>query len=111
MRSGDKLIIGIPTDDGEKVSDHFGRSVQFLIATIENGGVVRKSLLGNPHDKEMNDQSGHGKLLKMLTAHKVNRVICSNINPKMQRNLTSLGINVIRCNPDSKIADILVYQQ
>ncbi len=101
------MIIGIPTDDGKTVSEHFGRSGEFLIAVLNGKDIVSRTSVENPHNKEASEQSGHGKLLKMLVEHKVNQVICSNINPKMQRNLGSLGIAVVRCDPDSMIEDAL----
>lgn len=101
------MIIGIPTDDGIVVSEHFGRSGMFLIADVDGGKVASNAIVENPHNKEEKEQSGHGKLLKMLVEHKVNRVVCSNLNPRMQQNLESVGISVDRCGVDSSIEKIL----
>ena len=88
------MIIGIPTDDGSVVSEHFGRSRYFAIIDREEGKETTHRLVENPHDKEASEQSGHGKLLKMLVENKVEKVICFNLNPRMQKNLESLKIEV-----------------
>lgn len=101
------MIVGIPTDDGVTVCEHFGRSKYFLIAKVENGSLIEKNLLENPHNKEKDDQVGHGRVLKMLTDNEVRKVICSNLGPRMVDNLGSLKIAVERCNFDSNIEDLL----
>jgi predicted Fe-Mo cluster-binding NifX family protein len=56
------------TDDGNTISQHFGRAVYYLVATIENGLIVKRELrhkLGHahfanqPHAEEQPGQS-HG---------------------------------------------------
>jgi len=101
------MIVGIPTNDGLTVSEHFGRSKYFLVAKVENGSLIEKNLIENPHNKEKDDQVGHGMILKMLTDNKVGKVICTNLGPRMLDNLGSLKIEVERCNFDSKIEDLL----
>jgi predicted Fe-Mo cluster-binding NifX family protein len=101
------MIVGIPTDDGSIVSEHFGRSKYFLIANLEDGRVLSKKLVENPHNKESDDQAGHGRVLKMLVDNKVNEVVCFNLNPRMQDNLSSLKISVSKCSIRSRIDDIL----
>jgi predicted Fe-Mo cluster-binding NifX family protein len=101
------MIVGIPTDDGVTVSEHFGRSRSFLIAKIENGILTGRNLYENPHNKESDDKAGHGRVLKLLTDNKVNKVVCFNLNPRMQENLESLKIKVERSELNSRIDDIL----
>jgi predicted Fe-Mo cluster-binding NifX family protein len=101
------MIVGIPTDDGSIVSEHFGRSKYFLIANLEDGIIVSKRLVENPHNKESDDQAGHGRVLKMLVDNKVNKVVCFNLNPRMQDNLKSLKISVGKCAINSRIDEIL----
>ncbi|MEM0094378.1 MAG: NifB/NifX family molybdenum-iron cluster-binding protein [Candidatus Micrarchaeaceae archaeon] len=100
------MKIGIPTDDGRIISEHFGRAKYFLIVDTENGSQARR-LVENPHEKEENEQSGHGKLLKMLVENKVEKVICFNLNPRMEKNLKSLKIEVERVSEGSNIESIL----
>jgi predicted Fe-Mo cluster-binding NifX family protein len=101
------MIIGIPTDDGRHVSEHFGRARHFMIVDVRQGAEPERRLVENPHDKEQSEQSGHGKLLKMLVENKVGKVICFNLNPKMEKNLGSLKIVVQRCGEDSEIDSLL----
>ncbi|MCL4333147.1 MAG: hypothetical protein M1290_06125 [Candidatus Thermoplasmatota archaeon] len=101
------MIVGIPTDDGVTVSEHFGRSRSFLIAKIEDGKVVSRNLYENPHNKESDDQVGHGRVLKLLTDNKVGKVVCFNLNPRMQGNLESLKIKVEKSGLNSRIDEIL----
>ncbi|MCL4411635.1 hypothetical protein M1329_01755 [Candidatus Marsarchaeota archaeon] len=101
------MIIGIPTDDGKHVSEHFGRSKRFMIVDMQDGRELERRLVENPHDKEQSEQSGHGKLLKMLVENKVNRVVCFNLNPKMEKNLDSLKIEVRKCSEGAEIGSLL----
>ncbi len=85
------MIVAIPTDDGKVVSDHFGHAKYFLIIDADS---KERKLVENPHEKEENEQSGHGKLLKMLVENKASKVICFNLNPRMEGDLKSLKIAV-----------------
>ncbi len=100
------MSIGIPTDDGKSVSEHFGRAKYFLIVDDKNNRVQ----VENPHEKEENEQSGHGKLLKMLVENKVKKVFCFNLNPKMEKNLNALHIEVEKVEEGSRIENILKSQ-
>ena len=101
------MIIGIPTDDGVTVSEHFGRSKNFIIVDIENGKQLFRKVEDNPHNKESDDRAGHGRVLKLLTDNKVKKVICYNLNPRMEDSLASLKISIKRIEPGSKIDEIL----
>ncbi len=105
------MIVGIPTDDGVTVSEHFGRSRDFMIARLEDDNQIVKNLVENPHNKMTNEQAGHGSVLKMLTDNKVNKVICVHLNPRMEENLRSLKITVEMCRMNSRIDDILGDEQ
>jgi predicted Fe-Mo cluster-binding NifX family protein len=89
------MIVAVPTDDGKMVSEHFGRAKYFLIIDTNSKST---NLVENPHEKEENEQSGHGKLLKMLVEKKVSKVICFNLNPRMEGNLNSLHMAVEKTN-------------
>ncbi len=101
------MIIGIPTDDGVTVSEHFGRSKNFIIVDIENGKQIFRKVEDNPHNKESDDRAGHGRVLKLLTDNKVKKVICYNLNARMEDNLASLKISIKRIELGSKIDEIL----
>ncbi len=101
------MITCIPTDDGVTVSDHFGRSKQFLIVKIEKGNLIEKNLIENPHNREKDELVGHGSVLKVLTDNKVTKVLCTNLGPRMLDNLGSLKIAVERIGQNSRIEDVL----
>ncbi len=101
------MIIGIPTDDGRAVSGHFGKSKYFAIIEVDKGIEKNRKIVENPHNKEENEQSGHGKLLKMLVDNKVNAVICVDLNPRMKDNLGSLKIEVNMCGYGQAIDDLV----
>ncbi|MEM0149926.1 MAG: NifB/NifX family molybdenum-iron cluster-binding protein [Candidatus Micrarchaeaceae archaeon] len=103
----DSMIVGIPTDDGQTVSGHFGKSKYFVVAKLDGGIIADKKTVENPHNKEATEQGGHGELLKMLVDNKVNVVVCTDLNPRMQENLESLGILVNRCGNGQHIDDLL----
>lgn len=62
------MKIAAITDDGQTISQHFGRAPYYLVVTIENGQIVEKQLrdkLGHAHfanDPHEGDQPGqpHG---------------------------------------------------
>jgi predicted Fe-Mo cluster-binding NifX family protein len=84
--SGQKIVngkIAAITDDGETISQHFGRARFYLVATVENGQIVNRELrdklghaqFGNqPHPEEQPgqahgmDAASHNKHLQMSEA-------------------------------------------
>jgi len=46
------MKIAVITDDGNTISQHFGRAAYYLVATVENGQIVKRELrnkLGHAH--------------------------------------------------------------
>lgn len=85
------MKIGIPTDDKEHISAHFGRSKYFEIFDTET---KEKHFIENPHAKEENDLIGHGSLIKVLRDEDVKKIICYNVGMRMENDLKKLGIKV-----------------
>jgi predicted Fe-Mo cluster-binding NifX family protein len=71
------------TDDGTTISQHFGRAQYYLVATIENGQIVKRDLrnklghahfVNQPHPEEQPgqphgmDAASHNKHLQMAEA-------------------------------------------
>ena len=71
------------TDDGETISQHFGRAAYYLVATVENGQIVNRELrnklghahfVNQPHPQEQPNQphgmdvASHNKHLQMAEA-------------------------------------------
>ena len=83
MTSVSTMKIAAITDDGKTISQHFGRARYYLVATIENGLIVKRELrekLGHvhfanlPHPEELPgqphgmDPASHNKHLQMAEA-------------------------------------------
>jgi predicted Fe-Mo cluster-binding NifX family protein len=71
------------TDDGKTISQHFGRAGYYLVATVENGQIVKRELrdklghthfVNQPHPEEQPgqphgmDAASHNKHLQMAEA-------------------------------------------
>jgi predicted Fe-Mo cluster-binding NifX family protein len=77
------MKIAVITDDGQSISQHFGRAPYYLVATVENGQIVKRELrnkLGHaqfanqPHPEEQPgqphgmDPASHNKHMQMAEA-------------------------------------------
>lgn len=77
------MKIAIITDDGTTISQHFGRAPYYLVATVENGQIVKRELrdklghthfMNQPHPEEQPgqphgmDATSHDKHLQMSEA-------------------------------------------
>lgn len=52
METASQIKVAAITDDGQTISQHFGRAIYYLVATIENGQIVSRELrnkLGHAH--------------------------------------------------------------
>ena len=80
------MKIAVTYEDGN-VFPHFGHTEQFKIYEIENGKVA---------DTQMADTegSGHGALAGMLSALKVDTLICGGIGAGAQAALNQAGIRL-----------------
>ncbi len=63
------MKIAAITEDGQTISQHFGRAPQYLVATVEDGKIVARELRdklghahfqGEPHEHEAEGTGGHG---------------------------------------------------
>ncbi len=77
------MKIAAITDDGETISQHFGRAAHYLVATVEDGQIVNRELrekmghshfTNQPHSEEQPgqphgmDPASHDKHLQMADA-------------------------------------------
>lgn len=77
------MKIAVITDDGQTISQHFGRAPYYLVATIENGQIVKRELrnklghthfMNQPHAEEQPglphgmDDASHNKHVQMAEA-------------------------------------------
>ena len=63
------MKIAVVTDDGQKISMHFGRATHYLVCTVEDGKITGKAMVEKPghrhfaHEHEHHehgDSHGHG---------------------------------------------------
>lgn len=80
------MKIAVPYENGQ-VFQHFGRSEQFKIYTVENG------LLQDAAVVPTNGQ-GHGALAGFLVQNHVNVVLCGGIGAGAQNALAQAGIQL-----------------
>lgn len=81
------MKIAVPYIDGA-INEHFGKSAQFRIYTVENGNIVDATT----YDSE---GQGHDAVSAFLASKEVNVVICSNIGEGSMHALASAGIQII----------------
>lgn len=79
--------IAIPYSEGQ-IFQHFGKTAQFKIYTIEDDKVVSSEVVDT-------EGTGHEDLALWLVWHSVNAVICGNVGPGMQGALAGAGIQFL----------------
>ena len=77
------MKVAVITDDGNTISQHFGRAAYYLVATVEDGQIVKRELreklghthfMNQPHAEEQPgqphgmDSASHNKHLQMAEA-------------------------------------------
>ena len=82
-----RTIVAVAAEDGT-IFQHFGRCPSFEIYTVEGVSVVGKEILDS-------NGTGHSALADLLSAHKVNIVICGGIGQGAIYALQNHGIQVI----------------
>lgn len=116
--------IAIPTDDGQRVSSHFGRARYFLIAEFENGEELSRHLVENSnsrgdhghgsgngsrygHNHNHNHSRSHGHEKVFLSTGDIQGVIAVRIGPHMIEELKSKKIGVYLVPINSTIEDAI----
>lgn len=94
------MKVAIPTDDGVRVSEHFGRARYIYITDGKES-----KLIENPHVPK----EGHKALPRILKEEGVERVFAKHVGKGMMRNLKESGIDVTIVSEDeiAKIVDRL----
>ena len=80
------MRISVNEENGQ-IFQHFGRTKQFRIYDVENGQIVRSSVLTA-------DEAGHGALAKQLVENHVDVAICGGLGMGMLNALKQAGIQV-----------------
>jgi predicted Fe-Mo cluster-binding NifX family protein len=81
------MRVAVPTNDGEMISGHFGRSRKFLVFEVEGGRVVGRSVKENAGP---NGEHSHGGVLQALAGCDV--VIAQQMGDGMAAALESRGV-------------------
>lgn len=105
------MKIAVITDDGQTISQHFGRAPYYLVATVENGQIVQREMrpkLGHahfssqPHHQEHSDQNhgldpaSHNKHLQMAeTIADCEAVICRGMGRGAYESMKIRGIRPV----------------
>ncbi|HHY35585.1 MAG TPA: dinitrogenase iron-molybdenum cofactor [Firmicutes bacterium] len=96
------MKIAVALDNGQ-ISAHFGRCAEYALYDVENGKVIRKSVVKNP---------GHspGFLPQFLGDQGVNYVIAGGMGPRAHEIFERRGITVVTGivgNPDEAVERFL----
>ena len=78
------MRIAVTYENGQ-IFQHFGRTEQFKVYDVQDGGVVSSKVVGT-------NGSGHGALAGVLTALNVDALICGGIGGGAQAALAAAGI-------------------
>ncbi|WP_456370429.1 NifB/NifX family molybdenum-iron cluster-binding protein [Geoglobus sp.] len=88
------MTVAIPTDDGKRVSSHFGRARYFYITDGTNAKLVE-----NPHREHA---GGHGagrhhrrhEVVELFRKENVKKVLALHLGEGMRRNLEEAGVEI-----------------
>ena len=105
------MRIATITDDGNMISQHFGRAAYYLVATVENGQIVKRELrnklghahfanqphaegqLGQPHGM---DAASHNKHVQMAEAiADCEALLCRGMGMGAYESMKSQGIHPV----------------
>lgn len=84
---GDAVMRIAVTYENGQIFQHFGRTEQFKVYDVQDGGVVSSEVVGT-------NGSGHGALAGVLTALKADALICGGIGGGAQAALAAAGIRL-----------------
>ncbi len=114
------MKIAAITDDGQTISQHFGRAQYYLVTTVENGQIVNRELrekLGHahftnqPHPKERPgqphgmDTASHNKHLQMAEAiADCEALLCRGMGMGAYESMRALGIRPV-------VTDIAIIEE
>ncbi|HML24309.1 MAG TPA: NifB/NifX family molybdenum-iron cluster-binding protein [Aggregatilinea sp.] len=80
------MKIAVVTEDGQTISQHFGRAPYYLVFTIEDGAIVAREqrdkanhshFAGQPHEHEHGHEHGQGHGFGPASESKHNQMIAS----------------------------------
>ena len=105
------MKIAAITDDGKTISQHFGRAAYYLVASVENGQIVKQELrekmghsnfANQPHSEEQPgqphgmDAASHNKHLQMVEAiTDCEALLCRGMGMGAYESMTARGIRPV----------------
>ena len=111
MEKAATLKIAAITDDGQTISQHFGRAPYYLVVTVENGQILDRELrdkLGHthfandPHEAEVQggqhgmDPASHNRHLQMAEAiADCEAVLCRGMGRGAYESMKQIGIRPV----------------
>jgi len=112
------MKIGVPTNDGTMISEHFGRSAGFLVFDIEDGKIKSRELKANGmthshgqgecgHHSDGSQPHSHAGILSALEG--CDRVICAGMGQRAAQALRASGIEIVIAAPASAEETVAAY--
>ena len=112
------MKIAVPTNDGATISEHFGRSANFLIFEIENGQIKSRELKTNgmehshaqgacDHQSAESKPHSHAGILAALEG--CGLVICAGMGQRAAEALRSCGTQIVVAPPASAEETVVAY--
>jgi predicted Fe-Mo cluster-binding NifX family protein len=121
------MKIAVITDDGQTISQHFGRAPYYLVATVENGQIVKREFrnkLGHaqfadqPHEAEQPNQphgmdtASHNKHLQMAEAiADCEALLCRGMGMGAYQSMQTRGIHPVVTDIVTIDEAVLAYVQ
>ena len=102
------MRVAVPSDDGETVAQHFGRSAAFLVFEIENGEIrgpearpnrMHASPAGECASGGHHDGAGHSHAGILAVLADCEAVLCGGMGSRAANELAAAGIAVVMAPP------------
>ena len=121
------MRIAVITDDGQTISQHFGRAAHYLVATVEDGKIVQRELrdkLGHNHFAAEGDghegegqahghgpaaDSRHGRMAQAI--EDCEAVLCGGMGSGAYQSMLSRGIRPVVTDLTSIDEAVIAYAQ
>ena len=115
------------TDDGETISQHFGRASHYLVCTLENGQIIQREMrdkighnhfAGEPHEPESHGQKhgfspeAHDRHAQMAaTIADCQAILCRGMGAGAYQSMLNLGIRPVVTDIESIDEAVIAYAE
>ena len=90
-----EIVAVVVTPDGTQIGGGLGRASHLAVGRIDEGAITDWQIFGVQWDV-LHDEgphgTHHGRIVRFMQEHGVNRVVAAHIGPPMQNTLTKLGL-------------------